>query len=320
MCHHDGFSIMLDLSDAQGKIIKEFINFDADKLGNVGYGLTAGAIEKRGINRRTFETNVNELVKNNFLYLTKSEKHGATKSPWRYYIVSHFGVLAYFKWINKTKIDKYGVITKRFFPLITKHWIELKKIYVELLYEVLQNTTDQLSLEPQVSLLGKNQSKQLHSKKLVEKMTIKLGTIDVTLYRNIQILEIFEWEHNYAGDKIYGYSHNIDIEKGVTDRFTFVFYFNLINLGLDVAELLTLMLKTNPPFKIQNKKFIVKDSNNIKKSANKFQTKMKRNSNSVISIINNDPELHKLFKNTLDEIYSKMTQRKIIKHLQERIS
>lgn len=315
---------MFDPTDAQGKIIEEFIDYDAEKKGNVGYGLSSGGMEKRGINRRTFVNNVDDLVSNNFLYLTHSKiystrkKNKEIKSPWNYYVVSHLGVLAYIKWA--TRNNKDFSITKKFFPLITKHMKELQKLYgYDIISLFFQKTVDQINVKPQGQITSPNHEQRIKLKKLNATMTLPIQDLEVTFTDFIGEPKTKEIKRFDGLEYDFDYSQNETIDKTITDRFTFAFYFNLINASQNANELLNLALKANPPFFKKGKKVYQKNLEELTKFLKQFQTKIEKNSKLITSIINNDPELHKLFTETLSDLNSQLSKAKIIKHLQQSI-
>lgn len=326
MIQHDTRCIMLRLTDAQGKIIESIVKYDADELGNIGYGLTSYKIETLGINRRTFTINVDELIENNFLYLIRSDMHYSGRrtehkdksSPWNYYQVSTLGFLAYQNWLRQSQKNKTGIITRKYFPLITEHWKTIHKLYGQVMIEILIQTTNQINVEPQFKLIHKETKKKIFSRKLVDTLTLNIGTIDVIFYRNLGEIEIVK-PNKKKITQIYDQTRNKEINKAVRDRFTFAFYFNLINFGFDTGKMIEYIFTNKPPFYSKGKKIYFKDMNILAKSTQIFQNKMKKNSKLVIKIINDNPKLYRLFKQTLDEVHSKLSQRKIIKLLNESI-
>ena len=248
----------------------------------------------------------------------KRTKHKDTSSPWKYYQVSTLGFLAYQNWIITSNKNKTGILTKKYFPLISEHWKTIHKLYGQVMIEILVQTTKQINVEPELILTHKATKKQIFSRKLVETLTLNIGTIDVIFYRNLGETEVVK-PNKKKITQIYDQTQNKEINKAVRDRFTFAFYFNLINFGYDAGQMLNYLLTNKLPHYLQGDKTNSKNYNAIAKSVQRFQNKMKKNSNLVIKIINNDPKLYRLFKQTLDEVYSKLNQRKIIKLLQERI-
>ena len=317
MIQHASESSMLSLTDAQGKIIQAMIDYDAQKFGEVRYGFTSYKISKLGINRRTFEINVEKLLENNFLYLIRSVQHGGEISPRKYYQVTNLGFIAYQKWVFDHK-KKTGMITRRFFPLITEHWKSLDTLYGNIMIDILKQTTNQIDVISKFLIHHKETKKKILSRKLVEVLTLNIGTIDIILYRDLGETEVVKPRKRKITQR-FDQTTNTEINKAVRDRFTFAFYFNLINFGYDTGKMLEYVLTNKPPFYSKGKKIYFKNIDTVAKSAKTFQNKMEKNSNSVIKIINNDPKLYRLFKQTLDEVYSKLNQRKIIKLLKERI-
>lgn len=315
---------MFDCTDAQGKIIEEFIEYDYEKLGKVGHGLSSGAIEKRGINRRTFVNNIDELVSNNFLYLIRSEKHNGprkkSKQPraeWKYYVVSHLGVLAYIKWA--TKNYKELSITKKFFPLITTHQRELNKLYGDLIIHLLEKTVDQINVKPEGQIITPDKKRKIPLSKLI--LTMNLPIQDLEIIFTDFIGEPKRDEIKYLGglDHDFDYSKNKIIDQAVTDNFTFAFYFNLINLGKNASELVNLFFKLNFPLIVKENKIYEKDMDVLTRNLKKFQVKLEKNSKLITSLVNRDQNLNKLFKEKLQYLNSQLNQAKIIKHLQQNL-
>jgi len=96
----------------------------------------------------------------------------------------------------------------------------------------------------------------------------------------------------------------------ITNRFTFLFFFNLINLGIESWE--KMILFSNYKKDVGNKTEFIEEINRIFK-------KLTKNSEFVMSLIKKDKELNNLFRSMLDEINHKLKDVKAINKLKKEL-
>ena len=127
--YHDDFLKEIIISDTQEEIISTIIEDRKNFEANDRKGISSARIEKLGINRKTFENNIDFLLQNYLLIVTNEEEH--KKQIWIYYDVTP---LSYLLLLRKSGVEivlkrtKEGSLNE-FFPYIMRHWEELKKIY-----------------------------------------------------------------------------------------------------------------------------------------------------------------------------------------------
>ena len=285
---------MLEITDTQGRILEAFMKYDAQKEGNVGYGLTSGGLEKMGINRKSFDNtdknsinNRQHLLKNDLITPTRIEKHG--KQNWQYYKLTILGVLAYLKWANHVGLKK--IISSSFFPLILMHAKEVRKLYGQITDGILAITADRLELELQETLVNSDTGQEKKFGDMIEATTLPIFFVDVTFFRIFKRLKIQRIDH---GITTTFENPNLETYNKIADKFTFVFYFNFLNLVFHKYELFNLINKMYP-VKLENGKL---DSKYTKTLVNKI----KKNAHRLTMIISSDPQLSKIFKENLSEI------------------
>ena len=235
MLSHDGKNRMMNLTDAQGEILEQFILYDAETEGNIGKGMSSLDLAKRGIIRKTFSNNFEYLLDNYLIRLEQVEQHG--KQIWKYFVVTTNGVSAYLKWTREKDNDKKITLTAKFFPLIAKYWKRLRRIYGRILDDQMLKAIDQIGVQPQIVMHRKGTREKFPSDEIMEVITLPLGGIEVKLIRNISKPRIYKNSGliNYRDTYDFGLDNitNIDTEREISNSLTFVLFYNLINLSKD---------------------------------------------------------------------------------------
>ena len=323
---------MLPITDAQGRILEKFIEYDGKMEGKIKNGLTSGALEKLGISRQTFdkkdkeremkrgkkiETNKDYLLEHYFIRRNKTEDHGT--QIWEYYLITTLGVLEYLKWKASELLKTPATITKTFFPLIIEHLQELQSLYhKDVIGIVLLETAKKIKVQPEVTIRTINTRKIIPTKNLTMEMSLPMGQVDVVLYHDLGEPKIIMKPSKLT--KIYDDSQNNKLNQKISEWYTFAFYYNLINLPSDAALMIRSMWQLYPFFKVKDSKiYDVTDIPKYQEKTKRFQRKMSSSTNSVIKIINQDPKLHSLFKKNFVELEDKLQDREIIKLLQTKI-
>lgn len=301
---------MIGISDSQAKILEKLIEYD---LESSEWGLTSGAIEKRDINRKTFANNINWLLENYFVKITWSDDHGL--QVWKYYMVTQLGVLAYLKWITKKDVEKSIDITERFAPLLVKHLGKIKEWYGDIADYALKKAVSQINVNPISVLHLKSKKKSQPSKEMVESMTLTFGSVDIIFYRDMG-KPVFEKIHKFGKD-IYDHRKNKKFGTDIANRFTFAYFFNLINLVYSTGDFMEASMEINPIARRFKNKIILEDTTKIIKRTESLVNKLQENKKKVIQMISEDKDLSELFKSTISEMSSKIKEPKIIKYLQE---
>ncbi len=313
---------MLEMTDTQAKIIEQFIEYDATKYGDTGYGLTAGQLGKK-ITLRTFQLNVDKMLQHYLLRLNRIETHGTSKKKhWKYYQLTIYGVLAYLKWRQKHDFAKSITLTKKFFPILGKHWGKLCQQYGKILDYQIQEATSQIDLE-KYRMSNKSSKQVLEFASFKETISLYLGALEIRLHRDIGDLEKQQLLHptrNKKLDQTFDENINHTLDKTIQDHFTFLLFFNLINLAYDVSSALNLSFKLFPPFTEKNgKTHINYTEHQLQIKASNLDNKLKKGSKIVILMINGDDELHRIFKTTLTEVITKLKSRKTLNELNQKI-
>lgn len=298
---------MLDLSNMQAKIIKVFIENYRDESGNIFQGITQKGLKKYGLVPRTFGNHKKYFLKNYFLRLSAVEFHGNTKHY--YFQITRFGVLAYLKWASsQPQNDVY--LDKDFFPLLWKYWKKLHKIYGDVLIDIHQKSITCLEIDHQyvINIKGNDHS----SNKFTEVMTVPMGVVDIKIFNDYPIVKLPETptEKSVNETKIFE-SLNRNIDDKITKRFTFLSFYNLLDVGL-TGDFKLLFDHVTSKFLLYDNP-TKSDLKNPKLEMQEFAEKMKQNTDEVFSIIKKDKELHDLMKSTLSEITEYLNNRKSLK-------
>jgi len=143
MYHDEEFS-EITMTEIQKKIISVILN-DRKNWSHGLSGITSGRIEKLGINRKTFENNIDGLLKNYLIIVKAEEKHD--KQIWVFYDITPLAVIVMLK--NQYSQHVFGKLKEKsfeeFFPLLMRYWSEIKKIYGDEIYQFLDTAVRKIT-------------------------------------------------------------------------------------------------------------------------------------------------------------------------------
>lgn len=299
---------MLEVNSTQGKILQKFVENFTDKSGKYPHGLSSHILENLGIVAKTFRLNKNYLEDDYLIRLNRIEYHG--HQHWFFYQITKLGIIAYLMWLTTNKNINKTILTKLSFPLIIKNWTLLHKKYGKLLDEIIMYTTNHIEITPSLTVISKDGTG--HSRLLNESITLAMGKVDFKIFRQYEPPEIIPTK-KLKGDVMrvddFSDKANSEIDTSITNRFTFLFFFNLINLGIEDWEMKILYS--------HYKKEV--DISKLKKDLERTSKKLAKNSESVMSLIKKDKALNSLFRSMLDEITAKLKDIKAINQLKKEL-
>jgi len=300
---------MLTLNSTQGKIVQKFVENFTDKSGKYPNGLSSHILDNLGIVAKTFRLHKEYLEENYLIRINRIEYHG--NQHWFYYQITKLGIIAYLTWLLSNTNIKKTTITKLSFPLIVKNWTVLHKKYGKLLDEIIAYTTSHIEITPAIKAIGKDGIG--YSRLLNESITLSMGKVNLKIFRQYEPPEIIATK-NLKGTVMrvddFSDSANSEIDMSITNRFTFLFFFNLINLGIESWEKMILF---------SNYKKDVGDKTEFIEEINRIFKKLTKNSEFVLSLIKKDKELNNLFRSMLDEINHKLRDVKAINKLKKEL-
>lgn len=301
---------MIDLNKTQGIILQKFVENFTDKLGKYPSGLSSLDLEHLGIERKTFRKHKEFLQDNYLIRINKIGYHG--HQHWFNYQITKLGVIAYLKWVLTKKAIKKATITKLSFPFIIRYWDNLYEKYGKLLKTILIHSMHQIEVEP--SMTVEHEKDKQHSRMLNEVITLSMDDIQFRIFRQYEPPQPIPTK-NLKGDvmRIDDFSDraNSEIDSSITNRFTFLFFFNLINFGLESWQKLVIFSAY---------KNAVKDGLQFQKDFLRVGNLLSKNSNYVIELIKKDKVLRGLFCSMLNEISSKLQDVKAINLLKKELS
>ncbi len=310
---------MLDLNDIQGKILTAFVDYDGKNQGEIGQGITSGKLEKLGINRKTFDNtdpnsinNKDFLINNYFLRITRKEKHG--KQDWIYYKITTLGIIAYLKWAFDTNSSSNIIFSDTFFPLITKYFKKIYEMYEDTLSNILSNTALKINVTPQVTGTVKNQRVDSHS--IICSISLRMGDFDI-IYNQFLGEPILE-EIKYHVDIDYDDKRNDELNQKLSECFTFLFYYNIINSGSSTNEMFDLFLKENNYLHVENDNHDL-DKEELKIKFKKHIIKLRKNNKKILKLIKSDPELHQLISSNFDQVLVKLNHTSMIEDMRKNL-
>lgn len=308
---------MLDLTNTQAKIIKTFMDNYRDESNEISIGLTANKLEEYGNVSKTFRNHKDYFLENYFLRPTILDPHGM--EDWHYFQITQLGVLAYLKWLS-TQDSKEVELDRDFFPCLYKYWGELVEMYEQVLSDVLKKTLDRIEIRPEIE--GTIRGEEFFGGRLDESIIIHLDNIEVRIFRKYKQPEVHEFPTKRDWGVLKQFENlNQEIDDKITERFTFLLFFNLLNSGTDAGEFLNTLFPNHiKPFD-WNKESLTEDDKEKKKSEIKnFYDKMQKNTSDLFTIIKNDEDLHALMKKNISEIISDLSNRKNLLAIYEKLN
>ncbi len=308
---------MLDLSNKQAEMLGTFILFYRDKSGNISEGIAKNGLEKYGINKTTFENNKDYFLENYFLRLNSFEKK-ILDTPAQYYQITMLGVLALMKWqLNLKKM--LPLLDHDFFPLLYKYKNELGKQYGEILNNVLELTLERIDVHFETEY--QHGKKIFFAGNLVESIRIPTKMMDVIIFRNYDELVLQKIPKSNKPRMSGTFeNYNQKIDDNITERFTFLLFFNLLHVGISNREATNYLMRYHYEPDKKSSKQIITLSKGDQKALDEIFSRLSKGGNKVFSIINDDEELHSLMKSSLSEITDMLANRESIKAIYDKLT
>ena len=286
---------MFELSQIQCNIIKALISNNERTL--VGYfGLTGAGLKRHGVNRRSFDNNKEVLESNYLISKVGIETH--VRQKWRYYDSTVLGVLTLYQNIQKRKIRINDL--QRFFPIITRYWYELEKIF--------QNDREGFSpidfFEMAVNQLHfEHYAQRRKFNLIVSRMDINFGQYDMSLKsefhfkgRNFRIPRKLEVDPSFDDRDVF--------MKSLSEKFSFLFFFNMFHriASYDYADgVLVVPL------------FGEFSQNSVE--GGKLEKNYGRQIQKILSVIKADKELNQIFVNIVKFTFELAKEKPVLKFL-----
>jgi hypothetical protein len=308
---------VLDLSNKQAEMLGTFILFYRDKSGNISEGIAKNGLEKYGIDKNTFENYKDYFLDNYFLRLNSFDKK-LQEIPAQYYQITMLGVLAHMKWQLKLK-KMLPLLDNDFFPLLHKHENELGKQYGEILDNVLKLTLERLDVHFETEY--QHGKKIFFAGNLVESIRIPTKMMDIIIFRNYDELvmqKIPKSKKPRMSETFKNYNQKID--DNITERFTFLLFFNLLHVGISNREATNYIMRYHFEPDKKSSKQTMTLSKEDQNALDKIFSLLSKGGNTAFSIINDDEELHSLMKSSLSEITDMLGNRESIKAIYDKLT
>lgn len=304
---------MLDLTNMEAKILKVFIEHYREESNKVSKGISANKLESYGLKAGTFRNHSEYFLNNYFLRPLTLKQEGGNNS--KFFQITPLGVLAYLKWQSKSPLSDIW-IDHDFFPLLHKYWGELIESFEHVLSEVLTRTLEKIDIRPEFE--GVIEGEKIYGGKLDESITIPMGMVDVTIFRKYNKPKVQEIPSKKSWGKSKTYkSLNPEIDDKITERFTFLLFFNLLHSGTSPSAFVNLYMqnclkldKESPEQTLDDKKQVLKG----------FHKRTIENTDKLFAIINNDKKLHSLMKSSISEITDLIANRKSVQSIYDRLN
>jgi|APSaa5957512535_1039671.scaffolds.fasta_scaffold03200_3 hypothetical protein len=304
---------MLDLTTKQAEIIKVFIEQYRDESNQISKGITAKGLEKYGIEPKTFRNHTDYFLKNYFLRLNKVEYHGFEN--YNYFQITRLGILAYLKWQSTQKISSID-LDRDFFPKLFEYWGELVESYEQVLFDVLRKTLERIEIRPEYE--GIINGDKIYGGKLEETITIPMGMIDVKIFRKYKQIEVQEIpkKRDYNTEDVFELS-NQEIDDKITERFTFLLFFNLLHLGTSAGELVNTYMQNYIEYDKNDS--TEQSEEELKSIYTGYANRTVENVTKLFVIVNQDKTLHALVKSTIKEITDMLANRKTVQAIYDKL-
>lgn len=307
---------VLDLTDMQAKIIYTFIFHYRDETGNISKGISKNEMQKYGIDKNTFRKLEDFFLDNYFLRSYRYNKSGLRPDD-KFFQITRLGILAFMKWKLRIK-DSFPFLDRDFFPLLFKYEDELGKQYGEILDDVLEITIERLDVHFEAEF--KRGKKILFAGNLIEGIKIPTKMMDVIIFRNYDKLiipKIPKSNKPRMSETFKNYNQKID--DNITERFTFLLFFNLLHIGISNREATNYIMRYRYKYDKKTSKqttFSKKD----RQALDEIFSRLSEGGNKVFSIINSDEELHSLMKSSLSEITDMLANRESIQAIYNKLN
>jgi len=284
---------------------------------NDGKGISTAFLGKRGINRRTFEINQDFMLQNYLIKITNKEKHGI--QTWKYYKITPHGVVAYLKWCQLKNKQIHQSILQSYFPSIFEHYDALQKMYGTMFYYIFNHAINQFDLKPNLEVIDistKEITKNKDRYNFLETITVPHNTnrFNFSRFKNLD-QESEKVGRNANSD----YFNDLKIEDNITNRITFLFFYDLIVLTTLVDVVLHYFYWN---IRVSKKVLFSGPQNEFEedKSLIELHKYYERIYPMIISIIKKDPTLKKLFKNTMHKLSEEAKGLKLFEDLKKAFS
>jgi len=308
---------VLDLTDTQAKIIYTFLVRYRDESGNISKGISKNEMQKYDIDKNTFRKFEDYFLDNYFLRLYGYNKSGVRPAD-KYYQITRLGILAFMKWQLRIK-NPFPFLDHDFFPLLYKHEDELGKQYGEIYNDVLELTLERIDVHFETEF--QRDKKIFFAGNLVESIRIPTKMMDVIIFRNYDELvmqKIPKSNKPRMSETFENYNQKID--DNITERFTFLLFFNLLHIGFSNREATNYIMRYRfEPDKKTSKQTMTLSKEDQTALDETFR-RLSEGGNNVFSIINDDEELHSLMKSSLSEITDMLENRESIQAIYNKLN
>ena len=305
---------MLDLTDKQAEIIKIFIEHYRDESNKISRGISADELEKKyGVISKTFRNHKDYFLTNYFLRLNTVGYHGPRH--YFYFQITRLGVLAYLKWQSKSKQSDIW-LDRDFFPFLFKYWGELVENFEQVFFDVLTKTLNRIEIKPQFE--GTIHGEKIHGGKLEESILIPMGMVEVKIFRHYKQPELQEnpTDTDVARTDTFE-TLNQEIDDKITERFTFLFLFNLLHLGTSASELTNLYIQNYIEYDKSNT--AKQSEEEVKSIFTSYHDRTQKNIDKLYFIINQDNALLTLIKSSISEITDVLADRKTVQAIYNKL-
>ncbi|MGI0057756.1 MAG: hypothetical protein ACREAK_10355 [Nitrosarchaeum sp.] len=304
---------MISLTKSQTQIIEKLMKFEKE---NDEKGISTAFLGKQGINRRTFEINQDFLLQNYLIKITNTEKHGI--QTWKYYKITPHGVIAYLKWCQLNQKQIHQKILQSYFPSIFEHFDALQKMYGTMFYYVFNQAINQFDLKPNLEVYDfskKEIVKNPNRYNFRETIAVPHKTTRIIFARFLN----FDLESVIVGRNANpDYFNDLEVEDNITNRITFLLFYDLIVLAT-LVDLLFQYFSWNMTVS-KKKLFSGPEYEMDEKSMMELGKYYARICPIIISIINKDPKLKKLFQNTMHALSEEVKGLKLFEDLKKKFS
>jgi len=275
-------------------------------------GLSSLDLKGLGVNRKTFDNHNGFLLNTGLIKIVREKDHGS--QIWKYYELTPVGFLAYLQHIHYSKINKIINSQDRFFPLLFRHWKKFTMLYSKYSGYIFQRVLNYFEVDTNVYVDKRKGNESLLY--INPKLTLTLPFQGL----NVSFTKEEGFDPFQESDQVVDVQQNFEkIERNIENDFTFSFFFYLLNLPFNFEEKNTVWWEHHVTFDKQGLKVKAKGKDHLE-SINEFNSRMKKNSMRVLSIIKTDKDLMKLFVDHFNFINEKFVKPEILTVLEKEMN
>lgn len=258
-------------------------------------GFSSYDLERVGISRRTFRDHENYLIEGHRIEILRLEKKG--KQERKYYQVTDVARILNLKFTSMSEIYENTEQTSRLIPLIGGHWNDLQKIFTDkILLDIFYDCIDNFKILRREMSSRDKPTITTNRRTLVSTINLPTLSFSIGLETKFYVKPTTELIDLYP-ESIKNYN-NSKKSFNIINEFVFAFFYRLLSI--------ISFEKINEFWRVPPEGYF-KNYNNPN-----WEKEVSGKHTELVKIINNDPELKKIFDKGLKQILNYVKNTKYI--------